>query len=115
MPHVARIRGRRSSRTSRASQQPERRAAIDLWVNKPFRVEIEKLSRSVYCPDGVGQWFYERASGSYNTLLAREGATPAKLRALKEAIPTARGVTKTDLSAPAPDVSKTEASPRSTS
>ena len=31
------------------------------------------------------------------TLLAREGTTPAKLKALKEAIPTARRVTKTDL------------------
>jgi hypothetical protein len=69
----------------------------DLSANKPFHVEIEKLSRSVYCPDGVGQWFYERAAGSYNTLLAREGTTPAKLKALKEAIPTARRLTKTDL------------------
>ncbi|WP_428000211.1 AIPR family protein [Acidovorax sp.] len=69
----------------------------DLSANKPFHVEIEKLSRSVYCPDGVGQWFYERASGSYNTLLAREGITPAKLKSLKEAIPTARRITKTDL------------------
>ena len=69
----------------------------DLSANKPFHVEIEKLSRSVYCPDGVGQWFYERAAGSYNTLLAREGATPAKLKALKEAIPTGRRITKTDL------------------
>jgi hypothetical protein len=69
----------------------------DLSANKPFHVEIEKLSRSVFCPDGVSQWFYERAAGSYNTLLAREGTTPAKLRALKEAIPTARRITKTDL------------------
>jgi hypothetical protein len=69
----------------------------DLSANKPFHVEIEKLSRSVYCPDGVSQWFYERASGSYNTLLAREGTTPAKLKALKEAIPTSRRLTKTDL------------------
>jgi hypothetical protein len=69
----------------------------DLSANKPFHIEIEKLSRSVYCPDGVGQWFYERAAGSYNTLLAREGTTPAKLKALKEAIPAARRITKTDL------------------
>lgn len=69
----------------------------DLSANKPFHVEIEKLSRSVYCPDGVSQWFYERAAGSYNTLLTREGTTPAKLKALKDAIPTARRVTKTDL------------------
>lgn len=69
----------------------------DLSANKPFHVEIEKLSRSVYCPDGVCQWFYERASGSYNTLLAREGTTVAKLKALKDAIPAARRITKTDL------------------
>lgn len=69
----------------------------DLSANKPFHVEIEKLSRSVYCPDGVGQWFYERAAGSYNTLLAREGTTPAKLKALKESIPAARRITKTEL------------------
>lgn len=69
----------------------------DLSANKPFHVEIEKLSRSVYCPDGVGQWFYERASGSYNTLLTREGSTPTKLKAIKDAIPAARRITKTDL------------------
>ncbi|MES2934824.1 MAG: AIPR family protein [Pseudomonadota bacterium] len=69
----------------------------DLSANKPFHVEIEKLSRSVYCPDGIGQWFYERAAGSYNTLLTREGTTPTKLKALKDAIPTTRRITKTDL------------------
>ncbi len=69
----------------------------DLSANKPFHVEIEKLSRSIYCPDGVGQWFYERAAGSYNTLLSREGTTTAKLNALKAAIPAARRITKTDL------------------
>ena len=69
----------------------------DLSANKPFHVEIEKLSRTVYCPDGSSQWFYERAAGSYNTLLAREGTTPARLRALKDAIPTSRRITKTEL------------------
>ena len=69
----------------------------DLSANKPFHVEVEKLSLSVYCPDGVGRWFYERAAGSYNTMLAREGTTPARLKALKEAIPPARRITKTDL------------------
>jgi hypothetical protein len=69
----------------------------DLSANMPFHVEVEKLSRSVYCPDGVSQWFYERAAGSYSTLLSREGTSPAKLKALKEAIPTVRRITKTDL------------------
>ncbi len=69
----------------------------DLSANKPFHVDVEQLSLSVFCPDGVGRWFYERAAGSYNTLLAREGNTPAKLKALKNAIPVGRKITKTDL------------------
>jgi hypothetical protein len=69
----------------------------DLSANKPFHVEVEKLSMTVYCPDGIGRWFYERASGSYNTMLIREGTTPVKLRQLKEAVPPARKITKTDL------------------
>ncbi|MCW2311480.1 AIPR family protein [Rhodoferax antarcticus] len=69
----------------------------DLSANKPYHVEIEKLSRSIFCPDGKSQWFYERAAGSYNTLLSLAGTTPAKLAALKDAIPPARRITKTDL------------------
>lgn len=70
----------------------------DLSANKPFHVEIEKLALSTYCPDGVGRWFYERAAGSYSTMLAREGTTPAKLKRLKEQVtPPSRKITKTDL------------------
>ena len=69
----------------------------DLSANKPFHVEIEKLSLSTYCPDGIGRWFYERASGSYNTMLSLEGTTAAKLRDIKAAIPSYRKITKTDL------------------
>jgi len=69
----------------------------DLSANKPFHVEIEKLALSTYCPDGIGRWFYERAAGSYNVMLVREGITPAKLRTLKESIPPSRKITKTDL------------------
>lgn len=70
----------------------------DLSANAPFHVELEKLSNSVYLPDGVGRWFYERAGGSYNTMLAREGSTPARYKKLRtEVIPPARRLTKTDL------------------
>lgn len=58
---------------------------------------MEKLALSTYCPDGIGRWFYERAAGSYNVMLAREGTTPARLRQIKDAIPPARKITKTDL------------------
>lgn len=69
----------------------------DLSANKPFHVEVERLSMSVYCPDGISRWFYERAAGSYNTMLTRIGTTPARLKALKDEMPVARKVTKTDL------------------
>ncbi|HTC47724.1 MAG TPA: AIPR family protein [Candidatus Aquilonibacter sp.] len=69
----------------------------DLSANKPFHIELEKLALSTYCPDGVGRWFYERAAGSYNVMLARDGTTPARLRQLKDAIPSSRKITKTDL------------------
>jgi hypothetical protein len=51
----------------------------DLSANKPFHVDIERLSLSIYCPDGAGRWFYERAAGSYNTLLSREGDDASKV------------------------------------
>lgn len=70
----------------------------DLSANKPFHIELEKLALATYCPDGVGRWFYERAAGSYNTMLAREGTTPAKLRQLKVVVcPPSRKITKTEL------------------
>lgn len=69
----------------------------DLSANKPFHVKIEQLSLTTYCPDGVGRWFYERASGSYKTMLTREGNTPARLRKLRVDIPSTRKITKTDL------------------
>jgi hypothetical protein len=69
----------------------------DLSANRPFHVVVEQLSLTTYCPDGVGRWFYERAAGSYNTMLSREGTTPARLKKLKETMPSARRITKTDL------------------
>lgn len=69
----------------------------DLSANKPFHVKVEQLSLTTYCPDGTSRWFYERAAGSYNTMLAREGNTPARLKKLKVDIPSSRKITKTDL------------------
>jgi hypothetical protein len=70
----------------------------DLSANKPFHVQLESLALTTYCPDGVGRWFYERAAGSYKTMLAREGSTPARLRRLRdEVVPSSRKITKTDL------------------
>lgn len=59
--------------------------------------EIEKHANTIYCPDGIGRWFYERAAGSYNVMLMREGTTSARLRQIKQSIPPSRKITKTDL------------------
>lgn len=77
------------------SQNTVRQA--DLSSNKPFHVEFEKCADSVFCPDGMSRWFYERSAGSYNVMLSRKGITPAKLSKLKKEIPTSRKITKTDL------------------
>ena len=69
----------------------------DLSANKRFHREVENLALTTFCPDGVGRWYYERAAGSYKTMLLREGTTPARLRTLRAAIPPARKITKTDL------------------
>lgn len=68
----------------------------DLSANRPFHVQLEKLSQEVWRPDGVGRWFYERAAGSYNVLLMREGTTPAKRKALRAQIPKKRVISKND-------------------
>ena len=69
----------------------------DLSANKPFHVEIERLALSVYCPGGVGRWFYERAAGSYKLMLTRDGTTPVRLKQIKDTIPPARKINKTQL------------------
>jgi len=71
--------------------------ASDLAANKSFHIELERLSKSVYCPDGTTRWFYERAAGSFKTLLLREGTTPARLKSIKDSFPTTRRVNKTEL------------------
>jgi hypothetical protein len=69
----------------------------DLSANKPFHVELERLSTTTYLADGVGRWFYERAAGSYNTMLARDGTSAAKLKRITEIVPSFRKISKTDL------------------
>lgn len=70
----------------------------DLYTNKPFHIELEKLAMSTYRPDGVSRWFYERADGSYKTMLKKEGTTPSKLKRLQNVIsPVSRKITKKEL------------------
>lgn len=69
----------------------------DLSANRPFHVQLEKLANDTWCPDGVGRWFYERASGAYQVMLLREGTTMAQKKKITEAIPTKRKLSKNDI------------------
>lgn len=69
----------------------------DLSANRPFHVQLEKLANDTWCPDGATKWFYERAAGSYNVMLLRDGNTPAKRRKLQEMIAPKRKLTKNDI------------------
>jgi hypothetical protein len=68
----------------------------DLYANKPFQVQMEKLAMTTYCPDGVSRWYYERAAGSYKVMLDREAKTATDRRRLQDSMPPARKLTKTD-------------------
>jgi len=58
----------------------------DLSSNKPYHIELEKLSRNIFAPHVPGQnnqtkWFYERARGQYKNARIKEGFTKAKQKA----------------------------------
>ncbi len=69
----------------------------DLSANRPFHVQLEKLSNDTWCPNGVGRWFYERAAGSYAVMLLREGRTPAQRKRIIAMVPSRRKLTKNDI------------------
>ncbi|MFF0923212.1 AIPR family protein [Rhizobium leguminosarum] len=69
----------------------------DFSANRPFHIEIERLSRSVWIPGEKGLWFFERTRGQYNVAQLREGASAAAKRRFKIRCPPARKFSKTDL------------------
>lgn len=70
--------------------------ASDLSSSSPFHVSLEHIARTTWCPDGQTQWYYERTTGSYRTMIAKE-KTPAARKRLKGAIPMSNRITKLDL------------------
>lgn len=69
----------------------------DFLSHSAFQVQFEAITKTIYLPDTIGQWFYERASGSYNTYLMREGRTPARRRHItKHVVPRKRVIKKTN-------------------
>jgi hypothetical protein len=74
------------SRISEYANTQNKVSVADLSSNRPFHIELEKLSRSVYTPYIAGQtsqtrWFYERARGQYKNERLKEGFSKTKLKA----------------------------------
>jgi mRNA-degrading endonuclease YafQ of YafQ-DinJ toxin-antitoxin module len=71
----------------------------DLSSNKPFHVELEKISRAVWAQPAEGtniqtRWFYERARGQYKNARLKEGFTPSRRKAFDLKNPRAQVITK---------------------
>ncbi len=74
----------------------------DLSSNRPFHIELEKLSRSIYTPHIPGhniqtRWFYERARGQYKNARLKEGFTKSKQKAFDLRNPKSQMFTKEEL------------------
>lgn len=90
------------SRISEYANTQNKVSVSDLSSNRPFHIELEKLSRSIYTPHFQGQanqtrWFYERARGQYKNARIKEGFTKAKQKAFDLKNPKHQVFTKEDL------------------
>lgn len=90
------------SRISEYANTQNKVSVSDLSSNRPFHIELEKLSRSIYTPHITGQttqtrWFYERARGQYKNARLKEGFTKAKQKAYDLKNPKNQMFTKEDL------------------
>ncbi len=74
----------------------------DLSSNRPYHIELEKLSRNIWASPGEGhsiqtRWFYERARGQYKNARLKEGFTTAKQKAFDNKNPKLQVFSKDDL------------------
>lgn len=90
------------SRISEYANTQNKVSVSDLSSNRPFHIEIEKLSRNIFAPHVTGQtnqtkWFYERARGQYKNARLKEGFTKAKQKAFDLKNPYSQMFTKDEL------------------
>jgi hypothetical protein len=90
------------SRISEYANTQNRVSVADLSSNRPFHIELEKLSRTLWAPPAPNQsaqthWFYERARGQYKNALIKEGFTKAKRKSFEAKNPRSQMFNKEDL------------------
>jgi len=77
-------------------------SVTDLSSNRPFHIDLEKISRIIWLPPKQGQsfqsrWFYERSRGQYKNEKNREGFTKARLAVFEMRNPKNQMFNKEDL------------------
>jgi hypothetical protein len=90
------------SRIAEYANTQNKVSVADLSSNKPYHIEFEKLSRSIYTPHSdkntiQTKWFYERARGQYKNARIKEGFTKAKERIFDLKNPKIQMFTKEEL------------------
>lgn len=90
------------SRISEYANTQNKVSVSDLSSNKPFHIELEKLSRNIWATPTAGTsqqttWFYERARGQYKNAALKYGFTKAKRNAFELRNPRSQVFTKEDL------------------
>ncbi len=90
------------SRIAEYANTQNKVSVADLSSNKPYHIEFEKLSRSIFTPHSDSntiqtKWFYERARGQYKNARIKEGFTKAKQKSFDLKNPKNQMFTKEEL------------------
>jgi hypothetical protein len=90
------------SRISEYANTQNKVSIADLSSNRPFHIDFEKLSRSIYSPLSdtktiQTKWFYERARGQYRNARLKEGFTKSRQKAFDLKNPKGQMFTKEEL------------------
>jgi hypothetical protein len=90
------------SRIAEYANTQNKVSIADLSSNKPYHIEFEKLSRSIYTPHTnvrtiQTKWFYERARGQYKNARLKDGFTKAKQKQFDLQNPKNQVFTKEEL------------------
>lgn len=90
------------SQISQYANTQNKVSVSDLSSNRPYHIEMEKLSRSIWAPPTEGKsiqtrWFYDRARGQYKNARIKEGFTKAKQTAFDLKTPKAQVFSKEDV------------------
>jgi hypothetical protein len=90
------------SQISQYANTQNKVSVSDLSSNRPYHIEMEKLSRTIWAPPIEGKvnqtrWFYDRARGQYKNARLKEGFTKAKQTAFDLKNPKAQVFSKEDV------------------